>query len=96
MTDQAIPDVNEKLEQDTRRLADAMEALAGHRFVRVHNSVLRLMWYQFLRGLAFGFGTVVGASVLVSVVVLLLSQVEVVPFIGDFATQIIEEIQTDR
>lgn len=78
---------------DTRRLADALEALSAHRFVRIHNSTFALMWYQFLRGLAFGLGTVLGASVLVSVLVLVLSQVEFVPILGDFATRLITEIQ---
>ena len=83
-------------EPDARRLADALETLAEHRFVQIHNSTFRLMWYQFLRGLAFGFGTVIGASVLVSVVVLLLSQVEVIPYIGEFATDIIQEIESKQ
>ena len=78
---------------DAARLARAMEVLSDHRFVRIHNSALRLMWYQFLRGLAFGFGTFLGASALVSVVVLLLSQFEFVPVVGSFVTRVIEEIQ---
>lgn len=85
-----------QLDRDTERLAQAMEALAQHRFVRIHNSTLHLIWFQFLRGLAFGFGTVVGASLLVSIVVLTLSQIEFIPIIGNMATQIIQEIDTAR
>lgn len=80
--------------QDATRLADALETLASHRFVRIHDSTFALMWYQFLRGLAFGLGTVIGASALVSVVVVLLSQIEFVPILGSFATQLIQEIQS--
>ena len=79
-----------------RRLANAIEALNQHRFVRAHNSLSRLMFYQFLRGLAFGLGTVVGASILVSILVGLLSQVEFIPVLGDWATQIIKEIDQPR
>lgn len=78
--------------QDIKRLAAELEKLNSHNFIRIHNSVYRLVGFQFLRGLAFGLGTVVGASALVSVVVLLLSQVEVIPVIGNLATQIIQEI----
>lgn len=81
---------------DLTRLARALETLASHRFVRIHDSTLRLVWYQFLRGLAFGFGTVVGASLLVSVVVLMLSQIELIPVIGDLASQVIREIEAGR
>ena len=83
-------------DHDAKRLADAMEQLLRHRFVRIHNSTARLIWFQFLRGLAFGFGTVVGASLLVSVVVLMLSQVEFVPILGDLAKQVILEIEGAR
>lgn len=85
-----------QFDRDTERLANALEALAAHRFVKIHNSTLRLVWFQFLRGLAFGFGTVVGASLLVSIVVLTLSQIEFIPIIGNMATQIIREIDAAR
>ncbi len=83
-------------DKDIRRLSAALEELAAHRFVQIHNSTLRLVWYQFLRGLAFGFGTVVGASALVSIVVVVLSQIELVPVIGSLATEIIREIEDTR
>ena len=88
--------MNRSRDPDTRRLAEALETLAAHRFVRIHNSTLQLVWYQFLRGLAFGFGTVVGASLLVSAAVLMLSQIEFIPYLGDLATQIIQEIEAAR
>lgn len=84
------------LARDIRALRAEFARLNSHRFVRIHNSIVRLILFQFLRGLAFGLGTVVGASALVSVVVLLLSQVEFVPILGGFATQIISEIEVSR
>jgi hypothetical protein len=57
--------------------------------------MLKLVWFQFVRGLAFGFGGVLGGGALVSVVILVLSQVEFIPVIGDFATQLIREISVD-
>ena len=81
------------LARDTARLADAIEGFAEHRFVRLYQSPLRMIGFQFARGLAFGLGTVIGASALVSVLVLFLSQFEFIPIIGNWATQIIQEIQ---
>lgn len=80
------------LQRDMQRLTDEVGRLNNHRFVRVHNSILRLMGYQFLRGLAFGLGSAIGATALVSIIVLLLSQIEFVPIIGDLATRVIDEI----
>ena len=73
-------------------LADEVGAFNAHRLVRVHNNVWRLMWWQFLRGLAFGLGTVVGATALVSVVALILGQIEFIPIIGEIARAIIETV----
>lgn len=88
--------MNQQDTQNLNRLAEALNQLSQHRFVKIHDSTLRLVWFQFLRGLAFGFGTVVGASLMVSVAVYVLSQVEFIPLIGGYATQIIQEIDTAR
>lgn len=71
-----------------------LEKLNKHRFVRLHNSLIKMVFFNFLRGLAFGLGSVLGASLLVSLVVWWLSQVEFVPILGDFARQLIEWIET--
>ncbi len=57
------------------------------------NSMPRLLWMSFLRGLATGLGTVVGATALVSVFLYVLSQIEIIPIIGDWANQIAREIE---
>ncbi|BBU57992.1 MULTISPECIES: DUF5665 domain-containing protein [Mameliella] len=86
----------EALRQEVARLADEVKRLNQHRFVRVHNNLARLMAFQFLRGMMLGLGTALGATALVSVVVLLLSQIEFIPILGDWATALIEEIKIDE
>ncbi|WP_089271864.1 DUF5665 domain-containing protein [Puniceibacterium sediminis] len=86
---------DDKLAHDTERLANAMESVLQLKFVRLHDNMIKLVWFQFLRGLAFGLGGVIGGGALVSVVVLVLSQVEFIPVIGNFATDLIEEISAD-
>ena len=85
----------EELRREIARLADEMAELNGHRYIRVHNNVARLMFFQFLRGLMLGLGTAVGATALVSVAVLVLSQIEFIPILGDLATALIQEIQEE-
>jgi hypothetical protein len=46
-----------------------------------------------LRGMAVGLGTVVGASILVSLLLYMLSQIDFLPIIGDWATEIANEIR---
>jgi hypothetical protein len=67
--------------------------LNAHGFVRLHNSLPKLLAFNFARGLAFGLGTVLGASLLLSLVAWSLSQVEFLPIIGDWAAQIAEQME---
>lgn len=83
----------EQIENEIKALREEIARFNGHRFVRVQNSWGLMLWQALLRGMAVGLGTVIGASILVSVVVYFLSQIDFVPVIGDWAKQISQEIQ---
>ncbi|MCU0906776.1 MAG: DUF5665 domain-containing protein [Rhodobacteraceae bacterium] len=83
----------------TRQIAALRAEVAtlnAHRFVRDLNSPGRMLAIQFARGLVLGLGTVLGASILVSVSVYLLSQVDFIPILGDWAAEIAREIEAGR
>jgi len=90
MTDQ--PEFEPKQTEAMQRLATELEKLNEHRFVKVNNSLWRLLSFQFARGLAFGLGTAIGASLLVSVIAWWLSQIEFVPILGEWATEILNSM----
>jgi hypothetical protein len=48
---------------------------------------------NFLRGIALGFGTVVGATIVVSLIAYMLAQVDYVPVLGEWANRLADEIQ---
>lgn len=81
------------LHKEVAALRVELARLNRHKFVTLHNAPLRLLGFQFLRGIAMGFGTVVGATILVSLAAFLLSQIDFVPIIGEWATRIAEEIK---
>lgn len=83
----------EALRREMALLRAEVARLNDQRFVRVQNSLWRSLVWQVLRGLALGLGTALGATALVSVVALLLSQVEFVPILGDLARALIAEIE---
>lgn len=78
------------LHEDLALLRREVQILNSHRFVRMHNSWSRLLLFNFLRGLALGLGSVIGATVLVSILVYVLSQINFIPIIGDYAAQILD------
>lgn len=82
-----------KMKHSIDRLTQELERLNTHRFVRVHSSTWRLLSFQFVRGLAFGLGSVMGATLLVSILVWWASQIEFIPVIGEWAVRLVEEMQ---
>ncbi len=77
-------------------LREELARLNGSGYMRMHSSWLRIMFLNLVRGLMVGLGTVLGASILLSVVVWSLSQIEFVPIVGDWATRIIDQVETIR
>ena len=79
--------------EELRELRREVARLNGHSFIRLHNSMARLLAFNFARGLAFGLGTVLGASVLLSLVAWSVSQVEFLPIIGEWAAEIARQMK---
>ena len=75
------------------KIEQELERVNAHKLVRVYNSIPQLIGFQFIKGMAFGLGSVIGATIIVSIVVYLLSQIEFVPVIGEWVKLISEEIK---
>ncbi|MDJ0640281.1 MAG: DUF5665 domain-containing protein [Paracoccaceae bacterium] len=81
------------LEREVASLARELEKINNHKVMRAHSSNARLMWFNFLRGLTFGLGSVVGATFLVSMLVYTLSWVDFIPVVGEWAKEVIRVIE---
>ena len=84
------------LQDELAALRSEVARLNSHRFVTLHNSVPRLLAFQFARGLAFGLGTVIGGGLLLSVLAWSLAQIDFVPIIGDWAARIADELNSSQ
>jgi hypothetical protein len=63
-----------------------------HRMFQLYQSVPRILLFRFASGMAVGLGTVIGATVLLSVIIWSLSQIEFIPIIGEWAVRLATEI----
>ncbi|WP_104017471.1 DUF5665 domain-containing protein [Roseovarius nitratireducens] len=90
------PPENDDLTSEIRALRIELARLNSHRFVRIHNNLPRLLAFNFARGMVLGLGTVLGATVLLSVVVWSLSKIEFLPIIGEWAAQIAEQMRAQE
>ena len=84
------------LAAEVSALKAELQLLNSHRFIRVQNSIARLLVFNLARGMAFGLGTVLGASVLLSALVWSLSQVEFLPVIGEWAAEIARQMKLSQ
>lgn len=91
-----MTDRDSDLKEAMARLSKEVALLNSHRFVRIHNKPMRMIAFQFFRGLAFGLGSVMGATILVSLAAWWVSQFEFLPIVGEWARQIAEQIQAPR
>ena len=81
--------------EEIAALRREIERLNDHRFIRIQNNPWRLFGYRFMSGLFTGLGTVIGATLLVSLLVWWLQGINWIPVIGDWAAQIAARIEQD-
>ena len=79
--------------------AEKNEAFARRRlfeemFYDFYHNRYKVYWMNFVRGVSFGFGVLIGGTVVVAIVVWLLSRFVTVPLIGEYIKQIIDVIQS--
>ena len=87
---------DDALSTELRQLREEVAVINQHRLFTSQSTVGRMLALSFGRGLAFGLGSVIGASFLVSAVVYSLSQVDFIPVIGEWAARIADEITAGR
>ena len=85
--------VENEATEEIAALRRELHILNNHRFIRAQNAPIRMLGLQFMRGLAFGLGTVMGASILVSIIGFALAQIEFLPIIGNWAAEIARPIE---
>ncbi|KAJ57512.1 hypothetical protein ACMU_03120 [Actibacterium mucosum KCTC 23349] len=86
------PDLAEAVSSLNRELA----RLNSSRYMRAHRTLGGMIGYSVVRGLAVGLGTVMGATILVSVAAYFLTQIDFIPIIGDWAKSIAQEMEQGR
>ncbi|WP_341863958.1 DUF5665 domain-containing protein [Gymnodinialimonas sp. 57CJ19] len=91
-TDPAAPQPP-RLEDEVRALREELSFLRQHRMFQVYQSVPRILLLRFAVGMAVGLGTVIGATVLLSIIVWALSQIEFLPIIGAWSVEIARQIE---
>ena len=83
----------EKNDNEIKKLSEAIKSLNNNNIFKIYNSTKKILFISFLKGLASGLGWIIGATILVSLLTYILSQIEFIPILGDLVSQLIEEIE---
>ncbi len=85
-----------ELKTDIAALQREVSRLNEHRFIKLHNSLPKLIGFNLIRGLAFGLGTVLGATILVWILGQFLANIDFIPIIGEWAAEIANQMNADN
>ena len=84
---------NDELLRELRLLLEQLTELNGHNMFALNSLLPRALLMQFLKGTFFALGGLVGATIVLSVLIYFLSQMEVIPIIGSWVKQLNQIIQ---
>lgn len=79
--------VNEDNERGARH--DLIEEL----FYDLHRTRKQVYWMNFIRGIFFGLGSILGGTILVALIIWIISQFANWPGIGDFVQQLLDTLE---
>ncbi|MBI4100871.1 hypothetical protein HY441_00150 [Candidatus Microgenomates bacterium] len=80
-------------DKDYRDLGKSVAKILSKDYTQVAQNWKRLMWLSFVRGVLMGFGSVLGATILIGILLWLLNIFDALPWIGDFFRSTKETIQ---
>ncbi len=92
-TEQKLAKDVKELTKESQTLAKEVNNLKNLEFIQVFKHPLKFMWFSFLKGLMVGFGSVLGATVLVALFLYILAKLSVLPGVGEYVNTFIKEIQ---
>ena len=93
LDDISMQEMWKKLHIQTKHINEQLVQLNNHKLVHTYNSLPRFIWFSLLKGIAVGLGSVLGATVVLSFVVYILSQMEFIPIIGEWVSAILEVVR---
>lgn len=84
-----------ELIKNLNELSKGVNRLKDLELMELYKKPLKFMGYSLLKGMMIGFGSVLGATVLVAVFVYLLSNIQFVPIVGNFVSDIVQQVTTE-
>jgi hypothetical protein len=85
-----------ELTRELKELTKQVEKLRDADLMENFKKPGKFLWFSFLKGVMMGFGSVLGASLLVGIAVYLMGQIQLVPVVGDFVKGVLTQIDSGQ
>lgn len=81
-----------ELAKEIKLLSKEIRRMKDMEVIQIFKNKWKFLGYSLLKGIMVGFGSVLGATVFLSIFIYLLSQISFVPVVGEFVRDIIQQI----
>jgi uncharacterized membrane protein len=85
-----------ELSKEIRLLSKEIARMKDMEVIQVFKNKWKFLGYSLLKGIMIGFGSVLGATLFISLFIYLLAQISFVPVVGDFVKSVINEIENNQ
>lgn len=91
--DEPTGGARDALTDEVHALREEVTKLNQQRYFQIESSLWQVAFWSLVRGLAWGLGSVLGATILLSLLVRVLGSIDFIPVLGEWGQRLIEEIQ---
>lgn len=83
-----------ELAKEVHALTKEVNRMEQMELIKIFKHPWKFMWFSLLKGIMVGFGSVLGATIFISIFVYVLAQMSFVPVIGDFVKDVMNQIES--
>lgn len=82
-----------ELAKEIRHLSREIKKIKSMEVIKIYKHPWKFLGLSMIKGIMVGFGSVLGATVFLSIFIYILAQISFVPVVGDFVRDVMESIE---
>lgn len=90
------PPNNENILKLTKAISDLtkmVDQLRSQKYLSMVDQPIKFLFYNFISGIASGLGTVIDATLIITLIIILLARLETLPYIGKEIQFVVESLK---
>lgn len=82
-----------ELAKEIRLLSAEIKRIKDMEVIKIFRHPWKFLWLSLVKGIMVGFGSVLGATIFLSLFIYILAQISFVPIVGDFVKDVMGQIE---